>query len=515
MNDTRIEPSLQKAFPAGPVSPDDAQGGVAPAPLTDPPAEAGQGGAQPAAAAAVAGASASAALPGAQAAGMPAAAAGVTPAGTAAARAGAAHTVTPAVVPAGASAVAGQSPSGGPSTVPSTSVPPSNTEQALQRPAAVPGGMRVERGLHNVPPPGARIARPVRLPTSAHGSLPPGGRRAKIAGAGSPAHAAATEAAAARPLGQRSKGDPQSSELHAAGKGAAASERRDADESTGRNFAGGPIGAAAGAAVWSARQGGAEKPASAWATPVGATTHPEFKPTPSSADAWPADSEAPPQSTARIRNPVLWGIILLIGAALAVIALWIMRSVATERDLAALARFAHIPAPPSAQAPPRIAEQGVPSAGKPETLASPPPAAGASAPATNAATPIAAGAPISAAPGSDQSPDAAAPPGVPDFPRTAQATQAQPAVPVRQQNRQAYTPARKPPSQSARSAAAQQEMGDTDVRLSPRARESLYSRVFKRCPPPGASGALQCRKHICNGAAGRTPACYHINRLNP
>ena len=34
-----------------------------------------------------------------------------------------------------------------------------------------------------------------------------------------------------------------------------------------------------------------------------------------------------------------------------------------------------------------------------------------------------------------------------------------------------------------------------------------YAEVFKRCPPPGQSGAVECRRHICNGAESDGPAC--------
>jgi len=38
--------------------------------------------------------------------------------------------------------------------------------------------------------------------------------------------------------------------------------------------------------------------------------------------------------------------------------------------------------------------------------------------------------------------------------------------------------------------------------------ESLkYAEVFKRCPPPGQAGAVECRRHICNGAESEGPAC--------
>ena len=34
-----------------------------------------------------------------------------------------------------------------------------------------------------------------------------------------------------------------------------------------------------------------------------------------------------------------------------------------------------------------------------------------------------------------------------------------------------------------------------------------YADVFKRCPPPGVAGAVECRRHICNGAESEGPAC--------
>ena len=42
-----------------------------------------------------------------------------------------------------------------------------------------------------------------------------------------------------------------------------------------------------------------------------------------------------------------------------------------------------------------------------------------------------------------------------------------------------------------------------------RRRESpeAYSATFRRCPIPGETGAVECRRHICNGAEGRSAAC--------
>jgi len=34
-----------------------------------------------------------------------------------------------------------------------------------------------------------------------------------------------------------------------------------------------------------------------------------------------------------------------------------------------------------------------------------------------------------------------------------------------------------------------------------------YREVFKRCPAPGEPGAVECRRHICNGAEREGPAC--------
>ena len=39
------------------------------------------------------------------------------------------------------------------------------------------------------------------------------------------------------------------------------------------------------------------------------------------------------------------------------------------------------------------------------------------------------------------------------------------------------------------------------------AEKSLYWEVFKRCPLPGEPGAVECRRHVCNGAEREGPAC--------
>lgn len=332
-------------------------------------------------------------------------------------------------------------------------------------------------GLQDVPPPGARTARPGRPAMSAHGSLPPGGRRAtpaKPAGAGGARHGGAA-------------GD----------------------------------GAAAGAAVWSARQGSAgDGPTAAWATPVGATSHPEFKPGAAVGGDWAAGAEEQAPANAKARGPVLWGLVLLIGAALAAVAFWLARSVSTERDLAALARLASLPPSPAVVAP------ATPPASSPVAQTAVQPAAPPAA--SPDAGPATAGAPSAAPPapgpiaadGRDTNPESPVPPMDPQAARPGQppeaAAPAFAARPPASGARSSAQTTRKQQSQSARAAAAPSQLNRDrrlEARMTPRERESLYSQVFKRCPPPGAYGALQCRKHICNGAEGLGPACRHINRL--
>jgi hypothetical protein len=221
---------------------------------------------------------------------------------------------------------------------------------------------------------------------------------------------------------------------------------------------------------------------SAWATPVGATTQAEFRPGTASGDAWGSGGETQ-QANSPFSRPVMWGLVLLIAGALAIAAIWLGRHFTTERELAALARVATVhaaPAVPVVEAP---------------ASPSPPPVLPAIPAATNAAL--------------DRS--------VPDQPVLANETSgaasisstAPPVVsPVRPQQN-----TRKPQTQTIKRAPASADSERAMAKLSPKTREYLYSQAFKRCPAPGSPGALQCRKHICNGAEGGSPACYHINRL--
>lgn len=69
------------------------------------------------------------------------------------------------------------------------------------------------------------------------------------------------------------------------------------------------------------------------------------------------------------------------------------------------------------------------------------------------------------------------------------------------------------PATSRTAAAPRAKFLGTHAKLSAQARrnraaiEAKYAEVFKRCPPPGERGAIQCRRDICNGAEGNGPAC--------
>jgi hypothetical protein len=56
-------------------------------------------------------------------------------------------------------------------------------------------------------------------------------------------------------------------------------------------------------------------------------------------------------------------------------------------------------------------------------------------------------------------------------------------------------------------AATQPARKKTAVRRKQLANVGGYSEVFKRCPWPGEPGAVECRRHVCNGAESEGPAC--------
>jgi hypothetical protein len=56
-------------------------------------------------------------------------------------------------------------------------------------------------------------------------------------------------------------------------------------------------------------------------------------------------------------------------------------------------------------------------------------------------------------------------------------------------------------------AARAEKRGDAAERKTASRRAARGSDTFKRCPPLGKKGAVMCRWHICNGAAGKERAC--------
>jgi hypothetical protein len=55
--------------------------------------------------------------------------------------------------------------------------------------------------------------------------------------------------------------------------------------------------------------------------------------------------------------------------------------------------------------------------------------------------------------------------------------------------------------------AARHERKNTGARRKALGAADKYAEVFKRCPPPGTPGAVECRRDICNGAESEGPAC--------
>jgi hypothetical protein len=292
--------------------------------------------------------------------------------------------------------------------------------------------------------------------------------------------------------------------------------------------------AGAAAAAAAADQGSGPPPVSAWATPVGATTQAEFR-----AEAMAADE--PQKGSGGVSRPVMWGIVLVIGAILAAAGVWLQRHFDTERELAALARVAAIPgaddssagqsAPearrPGPPLPPIPAGSSATAQGIPSERTSPDRATidrAAADPSATAPAPTDPRTVAAVTAGEPATPSASYPPPVPDSTANEralannrqpdQALSANPGAAAPGSPARSQPIGRKPPVQSFRRPAPDPLSERAMAKLSPKAREYLYSQTFRRCPSPGLPGALQCRKHICNGAEGRTPACYHINRLN-
>lgn len=226
-----------------------------------------------------------------------------------------------------------------------------------------------------------------------------------------------------------------------------------------------------------------------WATPVGATTHPDFKP---GAEPWSEPAEESSAAAGSVRRSTLWALVLLIGASVILVGMWMFRNAAVERDLAALARHASLPAFRKAEpaTPPVVA--AVEPAIKPgKEVAEQPTSDTATAPAS----------------GTGQSGESGSGPEAP-----APRAQGIVTAPIPSPSRKQFAPSGKAGAGSSANTFSNAPQRSREGRRLPITRD-LYSQVFRRCPPPGAYGALECRKHICNGAEGKGPACRHINKL--
>ena len=166
------------------------------------------------------------------------------------------------------------------------------------------------------------------------------------------------------------------------------------------------------------------------------------------------------------RGPAFW---MACGALLAVLAgagVMLAQRVSAERDLAALARLV----PPPAQA--------VPAAPAAPTAPSVPPEAA-------PAVVLPAQAAASATPPRPAAARVHAPSALPKRPHASVV-----ARPLVKDRLAAAAPVRPHSGKIVR-----------------RARRDSYSEVFRRCPAPGEAGAVECRRHICDGAEGKGPAC--------
>jgi hypothetical protein len=60
---------------------------------------------------------------------------------------------------------------------------------------------------------------------------------------------------------------------------------------------------------------------------------------------------------------------------------------------------------------------------------------------------------------------------------------------------------------AAKSVNAKESPRSPAARRRSRELQNYYSAIFRRCPQPGEPGAIECRRHICNGAESEGPAC--------
>lgn len=204
------------------------------------------------------------------------------------------------------------------------------------------------------------------------------------------------------------------------------------------------------------------------------------------AAADPAPARAPQPPLGAWRVPVFW---MACGALLAMLAgsaFVVAQRVGLERDIAALAGNLPPATPAPAPAPALVAAPPAP----PASIPAPEP------------TPVQAPAPL---------PPAQLERGV-EAERPVAARPKRVAGSAQREKKQSYnaTRARAP----VRAAASRQiaRSGTKAARqrarsVKPAAEHDLYWEVFKRCPLPGEPGAVECRRHVCNGAEREGPAC--------
>lgn len=201
------------------------------------------------------------------------------------------------------------------------------------------------------------------------------------------------------------------------------------------------------------------------------TEEPEQHETPAAA---PPSHASPPLGGWRV--PVFWMACGALLAGLAGGAVMLAQRIGVERDMAAVAALASptTPTPPSMPpaAPTPPAPQPAPSASLSQ----------AGAPATTPVVPAAAPPPVAAA-------------------RTPPASEA------RTSSRAARATVVAKQAKAKRADAVSKPRKARAYRRKAAAEKSLYWEVFKRCPLPGEPGAVECRRHICNGAEGKGPAC--------
>lgn len=195
---------------------------------------------------------------------------------------------------------------------------------------------------------------------------------------------------------------------------------------------------------------------------------------------------SPDKPPAKNRSRVLWAGVAALVLALMLLVAWLIKFVAAERALqqVALAGATQVVAPatvnPAIELPPSSSEPSPPA-----TPVSPEPTAAPSEYLTD-----------------DEAPPVAA----------KQAAPADTAADT-SSSRTAVTPSRAQGSTQARTAAPVQRAAKSDTTSATRASNADRQRhedrtgTFRRCPPLGKDGAVMCRWHICNGAAGKEAAC--------